>query len=197
MYNKAPLFNQHLDLSKQYFKKLLNFGDIAIDATCGNGHDTSFIAACVLTSDSGMLYSFDIQQDALESTKKNILKNHPDLNLERIHFLNQCHSKFPSEIIKNSVKLIVYNLGYLPGGDKSITTEADTTLKSIKNSMELVSLQGAIIITCYSGHSAGKIEEDRILEFVTGLNPKEWVCCHHRFINREKAPSLLILQKLS
>jgi len=193
MFN-APLFNQHLDLSKQYFKRLLTYGDIAIDATCGNGHDTLFIASSILTKDSGTVYTFDIQQDALESAKK-LCSQNLIIPMDRIHFLNQCHSEFPEVILENSVKLIVYNLGYLPGGNKAITTEANTTLKSIERSLELISSKGAISITCYSGHPAGKIEEDRILEFVSKLNPKKWCCCHHRFINREKAPSLLILQK--
>lgn len=190
-----PLFNKHLDLSKQYFEKLLKPGDIAIDATCGNGHDTLFIASRILTEDSGALYTLDIQKEALKSAKILLQENIPLTHFGRIHFLEMSHETFPSEIAKNSVKLIIYNLGYLPGGDKAITTESDTTLKSIKNSMELISFEGAISITCYPGHPAGKIEEDLILEFASTLDHRAWNCCHHRFVNREKGPSLLILQK--
>lgn len=190
-----PLFNKHLDLSKQYFEKLLKVGDIAIDATCGNGHDTYFLASRILTSDSGTLYSLDVQKSALESAKKNLQEKISPSIFDRIHFLEMCHSMFPKEIEANSVKLIVYNLGYLPGGDKAITTTAETTLISIKHSMKLISYSGAISITCYPGHPAGKIEEELILEFVSSLDYKTWNCCHHRFVNREKSPSLLILQK--
>jgi tRNA1(Val) A37 N6-methylase TrmN6 len=190
-----PLFNKHLDLSKQYFEKLLKCGDIAIDATCGNGHDSLFLAMRILTPNAGTLYTFDIQKKALESAKKLLQENISMSSFERIHFLNMSHEKFPEEIAANSVKLIVYNLGYLPGGDKSITTQGETTITSIKHSMDLISTTGAISITCYPGHPAGKIEEELILQFVSTLDYKTWNCCHHRFINREKSPSLLILQK--
>ena len=190
-----PLFNKHLDLSKQYFEKLLKPGDIAIDATCGNGHDTLYMASRILTENSGTLYTLDIQKEALESAIMLLKESIPDSHFKRIHFLEMSHETFPSEIAKNSVKLIIYNLGYLPGGDKAITTMSHTTLKSIKNSMEMISFEGAISITCYPGHPAGKIEEDLILEFVSNLDHRAWNCCHHRFVNREKGPSLLILQK--
>jgi len=190
-----PLFNKHLDLSKQYFERLLKIGDIVIDATCGNGHDTLYLATRILDEKSGKLYSIDIQAVALENAKKLILEKLPVSHFERVQFLQMCHGTFPATIAANSVKLIVYNLGYLPGSDKKVTTQAETTLKSIKNSMELISFDGAISITCYPGHHAGKVEEDLILQFVSTLDHKTWNCCHHRFVNREKSPSLLILQK--
>jgi tRNA1(Val) A37 N6-methylase TrmN6 len=190
-----PLFNKHLDLSKQYFEKLLKFGDIAIDATCGNGHDTLFVAERILTENAGILYTLDIQNQALKSAKALLSEHLLKFQLERVHFLNMSHETFPENITSSSVKLIVYNLGYLPGGDKSITTLGETTIKSIQKSMDLVSTKGAISITCYPGHPAGKIEEEQILEFAASLDYKTWNCCHHRFINREKSASLLILQK--
>lgn len=190
-----PLFQKHLDLSKQYFKKLLQPGDVVIDATCGNGHDTQVLASQILTEESGTLYALDIQTEALESTKKRLQEELSQKTFDRIHFLKRCHSTFPNEIKENSVKLIVYNLGYLPHGDKSITTISDTTLKSIENALKLVSDEGAISITCYPGHPAGEIEEKEILNFAANLNPYSFVVCHHRFINRDKSPSLLILQK--
>lgn len=192
-----PLFRKHLDLCKQYFDKLLVVGDIVIDATCGNGHDSLFISKRILNKDNGTLFSLDIQDQALDSAKLLIKENlEPEL-FQRIHFLKMCHSSFPSEILPGSVKLIVYNLGYLPGGNKEITTLSETTLKSIHKSLELVSEGGAISISCYPGHPAGKIEEDLILKFLSTLDRRKWVCCYHKFINRENAPSLLMIQKNS
>lgn len=190
-----PLFQKHLDLSKQYFEKLLQRGDLVIDATCGNGHDTYFLASKFLTEDEGTLYALDIQTQALESAKRKITENFSEKIVQRIHFLKRCHSTFPEEIIENSVKLIVYNLGYLPHGDKTITTFSSTTLTSIENALKLISEAGAISITCYPGHPAGEIEEKNLLNFASQLDPYKFIVCHHRFINRDKAPSLLILQK--
>lgn len=191
----SSLFVKHLDLSKQYFNRLLKCGDIAIDATCGNGHDTEYLSSLILSPNSGMLYALDIQDQALESAKKMIQNKFPQSIHERIHFLKQCHSSFPKEIVKKSVQLIVYNLGYLPGGNKEITTIGNTTLKSIENSLELISDTGAICITCYPGHPAGAIEEQLVIEFVGKLDYKQWICCHHRFINRDKSPSLILIQR--
>ncbi len=191
----SPLFINHLDLSKQYFRRLLKFGDIVIDATCGNGHDTEYLALQILTEKSGLLYTLDIQDKALDLAKMRIQEKFSTAINQRIHFLKRCHSSFPEEILKKSVQLIVYNLGYLPGGNKEITTKSVTTLKSIQNALELISETGAICITCYPAHPAGEIEEQLILEFMKGLDYHEWICCHHRFINREKSPSLILIQR--
>lgn len=189
------LFNKHLDLSKQYFERLLQIGDIVIDATCGNGHDSLYLASLILSEDQGLLYTCDIQQEALTSAKNMLQEKIPVNLIQRIRFLNICHSQFPEEIKELSVKLIVYNLGYLPGGDKNITTETKTTLKSIIHAMQLITPGGAISITFYPGHTEGEIEEREILKVVSSLDRQIWNCCFHRFINRENSPSLLLLQK--
>jgi len=190
-----PLFNKHLDLSKQYFERLLKPGDIVIDATCGNGHDSLFLASLILNKDRGFLYTCDIQEEALTSAKNNFHGKIAPQLMQRIQFLHICHSQFPEEIKPQSVKLIVYNLGYLPGGDKNLTTKTDTTLKSITQALELITPGGAISITCYPGHQEGAIEEHAILELASHLNKNVWNCCFHRFVNRPKSPSLLLLQK--
>ena len=44
---------------------IISEGDITIDATVGNGHDTLFLARHV--GASGTVYGFDIQEAALDS----------------------------------------------------------------------------------------------------------------------------------
>lgn len=190
-----PLFQSHIELAHQYWEELIKMGDIVVDATCGNGQDTLFLAKQAVTNDAGILYAIDIQDQAIELTKKLLVANLPHELFERIKFIKGCHSIFPREIIPESVSLIVYNLGYLPGGDKHLTTMQDTTLMSIKNAFPLIKKGGAISITCYPGHTEGKIEEDLLLKFTSTLDPREWSCTHHQWINRNKAPSLLLLQK--
>lgn len=190
-----PLFQSHLDIAHQYWKKLLVPGDIVIDATCGNGHDTLFLATLALTEDRGSLYAIDIQKEALEKVKTRLQGHIPPSYFSRIHFIPGCHSTFPTNILPASVKLIVYNLGYLPGGNKALTTQSGTTLESIQNAMRLLAPQGVISIMCYPGHTEGKIEESKILEALAFLDRWEWNCCHHRWINKENAPSLLLIQK--
>ena len=90
---------------------------------------------------------------------------------------------------------MVYNLGFLPQGDITITTKVDSTLKSIENSFDLLSRNGAISITCYPGHLEGEREEKAILEMVSKLDKKDFVVCYHKWINREKSPTLIWITK--
>jgi hypothetical protein len=90
----------------------------------------------------------------------------------------------------------VYNLGYLPGGKKSITTQTDTTLESVKLSLELLADDGAISITCYPGHEEGAREEKELLAFAETLSSKEWNVCQHKWLNRPRSPSLLWLLRI-
>ncbi len=179
-----PLFKSHLDLAHHYWKQLVQPGDVVVDATCGNGQDTLFLASL----QPGCLYALDIQEDALANTKALLGA------VTQVVFHRGCHSQFPEEIRPQTVKLFVYNLGYLPGGDKTLTTLSETTLLSLKRALDLVMPGGAISVTCYPGHPEGALEESKILEWVQGLDRRVWSCCHHRWCNRAKAPSLLLIQ---
>ncbi len=183
------LFQSHLDLAHRYWSELLSVGDHVIDATCGNGRDTVILATL-----GAKTYSIDIQQNALNEAK---LKVESKGIAQLVTFIKGCHSKFPEEIESHSVKLIVYNLGYLPGGNKDVTTQVTTTLKSLEHALDLLVAGGMISITCYPGHEEGKREEEQLLYFCQNLSPREWSCCHHRWINRKLSPSLIILQKIN
>lgn len=184
MLSQFPLFQSHLDLAHTLWKKVILPGDIVIDATCGNGNDTLVLAKIL---EQGTLYAIDIQKKALEIAKQKLeTENH-------IRWIHACHSKFPQEI--THAKLIVYNLGYLPGGRKEVTTQTETTLMSIQNGLKLLVDGGCMSITCYPGHPEGAKEEENILAFASQLDPKTWSCCHHRWINRNQSPSLLWIQK--
>lgn len=193
-----PLFKSHIDLAHHYWSLLLEIGDTTvIDATCGNGHDTLFLARQCLRRDRGQLITLDIQVKALNQAKELLFSEVSEEILSRIHFINQCHSVFPISLIENPVKLIVYNLGYLPKGEKSITTMVDTTLLSIHAALQLIAPRGVISITCYPGHEEGRKEQEVIINLVESLDPKEWNCCLHQWINRTSAPGLLLIQKSS
>lgn len=190
-----PLFQSHLDLAHIYWKKILQAGQHAIDATCGNGHDTLKLCQLALADIHGEVYAFDRLEEAIEKTKQKLTSALLPEQLKHLHFETRCHSTFPSQILPESIQLIVYNLGYLPGGNKEATTCRETTLKSLEQGLSLISPGGAISMTCYPGHSEGALEEKELLCFVQTLSPLEWSVCHHTWLNRRQAPSLLILQK--
>jgi hypothetical protein len=177
-------FKSHIDLAHRYWQHIVQPGDIVVDATCGNGQDTLFLDGL----QPSRLYALDIQEDALVNTRTLLGDS------KSVTYHLGCHSQFPEEIQSKSVKLIVYNLGYLPGGDKTLTTLSETTLLSVKRALDLVKPGGAISVTCYPGHPAGAVEENAILAWAEGLDRHTWSCCHHRWCNRAKAPSLLLIQ---
>lgn len=170
---------------------IVNQQDTVIDATCGNGHDTLVLARL----NPKRLYAIDIQQQALDNARYRLEQELSPERMQTIHFYLGCHSLFPKEIVPTTVKLIVYNLGYLPGGDKSVTTMTETTLKSIQNGMELLASGGLISITCYPGHAEGQVEEGALLSFAKQLPKESWTCSFHQTINRNQAPSLLLIRK--
>ncbi|NGX42818.1 MAG: hypothetical protein K940chlam7_01106 [Chlamydiae bacterium] len=195
MFEKFALFQSHIDLAHNHWKTLVKTGDTVIDATCGNGHDTLVLATLALSATSGTLYALDVQSAAIDSSKQHLQENLPQDVFNRIHFVERCHSQFPPEISHHSVMLIAYNLGYLPGGDKTETTTAETTIASLQKAQQLIKDGGVICITCYPGHAAGKEEEKRVLAFMKTLEPKQWSCSHHCWTNRNNAPSLVLVQK--
>ncbi len=195
MHSTFPLFKSHLDLAHNYWGKLIQPGDIVIDATCGNGQDTLVLAHLALSSPIGQVYACDIQSKAIELSRHYLTLHLTTQQLNQVQFILGCHSTFPQSILPETVKLIAYNLGYLPGGNKQQTTLTATTLQSICQAQKLLMPGGAISLTCYPGHSEGALEEDAVLAYAASLPPQQWNCCHHRWLNRQRAPSLLLLQK--
>ncbi|MBS0604382.1 MAG: methyltransferase domain-containing protein [Verrucomicrobia bacterium] len=193
MQRQFSLFQSHLDLAHAYWERLLKPGDWAIDATCGNGQDTLKLAQ--ILGKSGGVIGIDIQEEAIARSRE-LLHSHPTADLlAGVHLFRQSHEEFPPLSSERPIRLIVYNLGYLPRGDKGITTLTETTLQSISRGLELVMPGGAISITCYPGHSEGAREERTLLEWASQLSPSNWNICLHSFPNRSASPRLLLLQK--
>jgi 16S rRNA C1402 N4-methylase RsmH len=169
-------------LAHRYWEEILKEGGTAIDATVGNGHDTLILAR--LLRGKGEVIGYDIQEKALEKARI-LLGEH----LDHVTLHLASHEDFGSL----RAKLIVYNLGYLPGGDKSLTTQTGTTLKSLQNALNVLEPGGALSIMCYPGHEEGQVEESAVLAWARALPSDEWSVCEHRWINRQKAPSLLLI----
>jgi SAM-dependent methyltransferase len=188
-----PLFSSHLDLAHQYMHRLLNGGDWAIDATCGNGHDTLELTR-ILHGRGGVI-GIDIQQDAIEKTRTLLESQFPKEDLRNVHLFCQSHADFPVLCFQNPIRLVVYNLGYLPGGNKRMTTLTESTLQSVRHSLNIIIPGGAVLITCYPGHAEGAKEEKALHEELSNLSPRHYNICAHTFVNRASSPSLLLIQK--
>jgi hypothetical protein len=177
-------FSPHLKLAKEYWREHLKSSDLAIDATCGNGNDTLFLTELCT------VIGLDIQVEALQNTEALLARSERRAILHRLS-----HEEIDRLPLPHSPHLIVYNLGYLPKGDKSITTQTKTTLISVQKSLELLAPGGALSITCYPGHEEGEKEEKALEEWATLLPSDRWLVAHHKWLNRKKAPSLLWIQE--
>lgn len=138
----------------------LKQNNLVIDATIGNGKDSNFILKQI---PNGHLFGFDIQKEAINNTN-NLLKE----NFKNYTLYNTSHEKI-DEILKeyqNKISLIIFNLGYLPNGNKEITTTYKTTIKAIENSLKLLNNKGHIVITIYPGHQEGKKESIEIEKYL-------------------------------
>jgi len=138
----------------------VNKDSIVIDATCGNGNDTLYYA-----NKCKFIYGFDIQQKAIENTRKLLEDN----NISNYKLILDSHSKMES-YIEEKADLILFNLGYLPSADKNITTLAESTIIALNSSLNLLNVDGLICIVIYYGHQAGKIERQKVLEFASQLD---------------------------
>ena len=182
---------EHIKLAHKYWKDLLDPSDNVIDATCGNGKDTLFLSKLL---PNGKIFCFDIQKKAIENTFSLLKENLEKDFTKRIFFINNSHEDFSSIEKSIPIKLIVYNLGYLPGGDKNITTKTSSTLESINNALKIITQDGAISITCYP-HKEGLKEQEAILKFLESLNSPKYSICFHKWINKKNVPNLIWIRK--
>ena len=165
-------------------------GARVIDATMGKGHDTVLLAR--LVGETGNVYAFDIQSEALSATAARLASE----NLQtRATLIQDSHTRM-HDYISAPVSAIVFNLGYLPGADKSCATQADNTLAAVRSALALLEPGGLLLIAIYWGHPAGVQEKEALEPFVAGLSPDTYRVFRYEFINRSKpAPYLLAIER--
>ncbi|KXZ52894.1 hypothetical protein GPECTOR_8g274 [Gonium pectorale] len=152
---------------------VLRPGDTAVDATCGNGHDTLFLAQAV--GPSGHVHGFDIQEAALAATRERVGSGLPPGAAPRLALHATCHSRLQELAGSAVARVVAFNLGYLPGaGDKRIVTAASTTVAAVEAAFEVVMPGGLITILCYVGHPGGQEEYEAVRDLVAALSPSYW-----------------------
>ncbi|KAB7666805.1 class I SAM-dependent methyltransferase [Bacillus sp. B1-b2] len=178
-----------LPFSHQLLQKCIGDGDIAVDATMGNGHDTLFLAH--LVGEKGKVYSFDIQEEALRSTQEKLTNQ--NIQNASLHLCGHQHisETIPKEL-HSKVSGAIFNLGYLPGGDKSIVTQANTTISAIEQLLHVLAPEGIIVLVIYHGHEEGAVERDKLLSYVKSINQKEAHVLQYQFINGANNPPFIV-----
>lgn len=171
------LLKEAHEIWAQHIESLKKEDICLVDATCGNGHDALFLSSLP----HNHLHLIDIQQDAINSTRKKVSK---------AHFHLRSHEDL--SFILEPIHLITYNLGYLPGSDKSIITRPDTTLKSLQSALDQLAPNGMISLMVYKGHDGGMDEYNHIQHFFKGL-PESYKCKHIINPLKPTAPELFII----
>lgn len=185
------IIKNSLGQSHEFIKKVLKEGDVAIDATAGNGGDTVFLAK--LVGNTGKVYSFDIQYQAHEKTNKKLIEEGLDNRVLQIFEGHQNMDRYVSE----KVKAVMFNLGYLPGGDHNIGTRGETTAIALNKAMNLLEVNGLITVVVYYGGDSGFKEKDHIMDFITHIDHKQFAVMKTEFVNQINCPPILIcIEKL-
>lgn len=186
---KAKYINKVTEINKIYLEDIVTEGDVVVDATMGNGYDTVYLAKKV--GDSGKVYAFDVQEEALKSTSKKISKE----GLTNIELILDGHQNM-DKYVSGGVSCIVFNLGYLPRAKHQIITKADTTILAIKKGLDLLKPNGVMSIAIYSGHEGGMEEKEAVYKFAQSLDQNYFNVLCTKFINQiNNPPELLLIEK--
>jgi hypothetical protein len=175
-----------LGQSHDVIKRVVCEGDTVIDATAGNGNDTVFLAE--LVGNSGRVYSFDVQKKACDKTLCKLMERGLS---DRVTLIEDGHENM-DRYLSCSVKAVMFNLGYLPGGDHNIGTRAETTIAAIRKSMELIEKNGIISIVVYYGGDSGFDEKDRLMDFIREIDFKRFTVLKSEFVNQPNCPPIFV-----
>lgn len=175
---KSSVQSRPQTIMQGILENLVQEGDCVIDGTVGNGHDTLFLAK--LVGHTGSIHGFDIQAEAIAATQKRL----EDAGIMGDHIqLYHCSHDQIGEKVPGKIKAAVFNLGFLPGGDKSIITMTDSTLPAIAQACEKCLPNGVISIMCYPGHAGGDKEALGVETFLSRLPHARWRVAKYQILN--------------
>ena len=178
-----------LQLQKQFILNHLHEGDTAVDFTMGNGHDTAFLSKTV--GQTGHVYAFDIQEQALASTAERLEAEGCPRNYTLI--LDSHHRV--REYVKTPIRAGMFNLGYLPGSDKRVTTMRETTMPAIEAALELLDHGGILLVAVYPGHAEGEAEGNMLLDYFATPDRHRICCTLIRILNSPASPFFIVAEK--
>jgi tRNA G37 N-methylase Trm5 len=186
-------YKNHLTVAHERWKDQCKPNTTVIDATAGNGHDALFIAKSLLENPDTELICIDIQKKAIESTQER-LSILPPSQSSKIVYIQNSHCQLPKSLFP--IRLITYNLGYLPGADKTLTTRVASTIKSLQSGLSLLCPGGMISLTIYPGHEEGQKEFAALIPFLKGLNSTLFSVEKPLNPSSPKAPQLFIITRI-
>lgn len=177
-------------LHKHFIMEHLREGDVAVDFTMGNGNDTLFLSKAV--GERGRVYAFDIQEDALISTREHLIKEGAPENYTLI-----CASHHRvKEFVREPIKAGMFNLGYLPrSGRKGVTTMRETTMPAVEAAIDLLLPDGVLIVAIYPGHEEGALEGEMLRDYFSGLSKYKICPSEFKILNSPDSPYFFLIEK--
>lgn len=165
----------------------VQLGEIVVDATCGNGNDTIFLSQ--LVDDKGQVFAFDIQKQAIETTKQRLAES----NLKNVTCVLDTHANVDQYIHpEQKIAGAIFNLGYLPRSDKEVITKPASTITAIKKLLPLLRQHGLLVVVVYAGHEGGQEEKEAVIEYVSNLDQKQYAVLQYQYVNYKNTPPFVI-----
>ncbi len=184
--NERPTVRAHREAAA-----VLSEGDLAIDATAGNGHDTVFLASRV--GESGRVLAFDIQPAAIASARSRVGAAGFG---GRVRFFEASHATMAEHAVPGSVTAVLFNLGYLPGGDHGLITRTEETLHALDAALPLLKPGGLLSVVCYPGHPGGDAESEAVVAWTNHLIGEPFtVEIERRSSTLKPSPFLVLIQR--
>jgi 16S rRNA C1402 N4-methylase RsmH len=173
-------------------------GDVVVDATAGNGHDTVFLAERVLPG--GRVFAFDVQEAAIAQTREQItnlklqITRAEDITLH--HAGHERMGELLPEEARGRLRAVMFNLGYLPGGDKELITRVETTLSALGQALDWLAPDGVLTVVVYPGHEGGREEADAVVRWMAALPSDQFEAQRLGYVNfKPGTPFCLAVRK--
>ncbi len=183
---QTMLLRNSLTISHELVSRVVLPGDSVVDATMGNGNDTLFLAG--LVGGTGKVYAFDIQEQALEKTGQKVKNAGVQ---DRVALIRDGHQNM-DQYVPKGIKAVMFNLGYLPGGDHKLGTRAETTIAAIEKALALLCREGIVMIVIYYGGDSGFGEKEAVMAYFKTLDAKNYSVLVHEFVNQANCPPIAV-----
>ncbi len=177
------------ETEKEFLSPHVLPGGVAVDFTMGNGNDTLWLSRKV--GEQGRVYAFDIQPEAVARTEARMKAEGA---FENYTLICDSHHR-AAEYVQSPICAGIFNLGFLPGGDKSVTTLGETTLPAVETALSLLAPKGALLVAVYPGHEEGRLEGELLEKTFSRLPQKQYSVSCLRIVNASDCPFFYLIEK--
>ncbi|ERI08279.1 class I SAM-dependent methyltransferase [Aneurinibacillus aneurinilyticus] len=173
------------EMAHQLLAERVKAGDTVIDATAGNGYDTLFLAE--LVGDTGRVHAYDVQNSAIQATESRLSSAGYS---DRVELHHASHTAIAES--DEPIQAAIFNLGYLPGSDKHIITQADSTLEAVQAALSRLISGGMVLLVVYVGHAGGEQEAEALECYMRTLSTRDYLVLKYEYINPDNRPPYIL-----